>query len=79
MKNKSCVGNSIEVMVGARTGADIVGAMLVSPEQVGIDMRARAEQGVSVGRAALAESVSEVVESQDHDALRRLIGRALGR
>jgi hypothetical protein len=79
MANKSCVGGSIEVMVGARTGADIVGAMLVAPEQLGIDMSGRASEGVTIGRAALAEGLSGVVGSRDHDALRRLIGQALGR
>lgn len=79
-KNRGCcTGGSIEVTVGARTGGDIVGAMLVSPEEIGIDMQGRAGEGVSIGRASLAAGMREVVGSGSSDELRRLLGRALGR
>jgi len=77
--NGCCTGGSIQVACGARTGGDIVGAMLVSPEELGIDMHARAGEGVSIGRAALAAGMREVVGSGSSDELRRLLGRALGR
>lgn len=76
---RCCMGDSIEVAVGARTGEDIVGAMLVAPEEVGVDMRARAGEGASIGRAALASGVREVVGSSSSDELRRLLVGALGR
>lgn len=79
MKNKSCVGGSIEVACGARTGSDIVGAMLVAPEQVGVDMASRATEGVTIGRSTLHRGIGEVVGSSHTDALRRLLGRALER
>lgn len=78
-KEKCCVGGSIEVACGARTGSDIVGAMLVAPEQVGVDMSSRATEGVSIGKTALHRSLGEVVGSSHTDALRRALGRALER
>jgi hypothetical protein len=74
-----CTGGSIEVTCGARTGDDIVGAMLVAPEEIGVDMQSRASEGVSIGRASLASSMQEVVGSGGSNELRRLLGRALGR
>lgn len=74
-----CMGDSIEVACGARTGEDIVGAMLVAPEEIGIDMQKRAGEGVSIGRTALASGVRAVVGSDSSDELRRLLVGALGR
>ncbi len=79
MKNKACVGGSIEVACGAKTGSDIVGALMVAPEQVGVDMASRATEGVAIGRSSLHRSLGEVVGSTSNDALRRLLGRALER
>lgn len=79
MRTRGCwTSGSLKVMVGARTGADIVGAMMVAPEHVGVDMKSRASEGVAIGRAALHEGVQEVVGSSQLDALRRILGRALG-
>ncbi len=76
--NKACTGASVQVTCGARTGADIVGAMMVAPEQVGVDMSSRAEEGVSIGRSQLHAGLKEVVGSSYTDVLRRILGRALG-
>ena len=82
-KDQSCwVGNTVVVSVGARTGEDIVGAMLVAPEELGINMRERAGEGVSIGREALSTGTRAVVgsgSSDSSDELRRLLARTLGR
>jgi hypothetical protein len=76
--NKACTGASVVVACGARTGADIVGAMMVAPEHVGVDMTSRAVEGVEIGRSQLHEGSGEVVGSSYTDVLRRILGRALG-
>lgn len=79
MSEKACTAGSIVVACGAKTGSDIVGAMMVAPEQVGVDMASRATEGVSISRSRLHAGLGEVVGSSHTDALRRLLGRALER
>lgn len=83
-RNPACTGNSIDVCVGASrqseiyddtvgAGGFVVGAMLVPPESVGIDMRERAERGVSLGRQAMVSGLSEA--SSPLSRIRRLLSR----
>lgn len=73
-EDRSCVGGSIEVNVGARTSGDIVGAMLVTPEEIGVDMRRDAARGVQLGKQRAAAPS----EGGDHAPLRKLLGKILG-
>jgi len=72
-----CTGGSVEVSVGARTGADIVGAMLVAPEEVGVDMRSGASEGVAIAKGRARTGHHDLTGPDA--ALARLIARETGR
>lgn len=79
-QEKCCTTGCVETSVGARTGADIVGAMLVSPEELGINMRERALEGVDIGREAIADPLRAMVGSAgSSEDVREAVRRALHR
>ena len=77
-KSRSCTGGSVDVMVGAHTGADIVGALLVAPEELGVDMRTGAREGVMIARGH-GRSAPATGLSGEQSRLAGLMDRILGR